>query len=128
MLFAHRALHQYNSYYIIIYYPNTRYSKLTQLFLQKDGMVGEVLFWVMRRVVGDDHYHNRLHQAWVKVYSRMLRTIVPKAISYELQSGLTENQKNRSTGAERIFSTSHTAAKTAIEDESESHEFTGAVV
>ena len=55
--------------------------------LSLDGIVGEVLFWVLKRCVGARVYSQSVHVAWVKIYSRMLRTIVPVAISYELKGG-----------------------------------------
>ena len=52
-----------------------------------DGVVGDVLFWTVRRVVGDDHYTVELHNAWVKVYSRMLKVLVPAGVALELKGG-----------------------------------------
>lgn len=52
-----------------------------------DGVVGEVLFYVLRLCLGPLVYTYDVHRAWVKVYSRMLKVIVPIAISYELKSG-----------------------------------------
>ncbi len=49
--------------------------------------MGDVLFWVMQRVLGRDAYNLQLHLAWVKIYSRMLRTIVPVAVAMELKDG-----------------------------------------
>lgn len=60
-----------------------------------DGIVGEVLFWALRLVVGTEAYTDELHSAWVKVYSRMLRVIVPVAISWELERGSTKAQSTR---------------------------------
>eukprot|EP00981_Chlorochromonas_danica_P001062 scaffold243_cov163-Ochromonas_danica.AAC.15 len=51
------------------------------------GMVGEVLFWAIRQCIGVESYTNEVHQAWVKIYSRMLRTMVPVAVAYELRMG-----------------------------------------
>lgn len=52
-----------------------------------DGVVGEVLFWALKRCLGEACYSAALHRAWVKIYSRMLRTIVPVAVSMELKDG-----------------------------------------
>jgi uncharacterized membrane protein YgcG len=60
-----------------------------------DGIVGEVLFWALRLVVGTEAYTDQLHSAWVKVYSRMLRVIVPVAISWELERGSSKVQSTR---------------------------------
>eukprot|EP01039_Chlorochromonas_danica_P003562 gene3562-3901_t len=51
------------------------------------GLVGEVLFWAIRQCIGLESYTNEVHQAWVKIYSRMLRTMVPVAVAYELKDG-----------------------------------------
>jgi len=59
------------------------------------GIVGEVLFWALRQVVGTEFYTDKMHSAWVKVYSRMLRVIVPVAISWELERGSSKVQSTR---------------------------------
>lgn len=46
-------------------------------------------------MIGYDVYTDEMHSAWVKVYSRMLRIIVPVAISWELQLGSTIAQSSR---------------------------------
>lgn len=51
-----------------------------------DGIVGDVLFWTLRKVIGDDSYTEDVHRVWVKVYSRMLKTIVPAAVAQELRN------------------------------------------
>jgi len=53
------------------------------------GIVGDVLFWTLRKVIGDASYTEEVHRVWVKVYSRMLKTIVPSAVAHELQSDTT---------------------------------------
>jgi hypothetical protein len=49
-----------------------------------DGIVGEVLFWVMKQVLGKELYTAEVHLAWVKLYNRMLQIIMPVAVSLEL--------------------------------------------
>lgn len=49
--------------------------------------MGEVLFWALKRVLGEEIFDAYLHIAWVKIYSRMLRTMVPVAVAHELQQG-----------------------------------------
>jgi hemoglobin-like flavoprotein len=58
------------------------------------GIVGEVLFWALKRVLGTEVFDAFLHIAWVKIYSRMLRTMVPVAVAHELQQG-SVTQKRR---------------------------------
>ena len=48
------------------------------------GVVGEVLFFTLRFVLGSA-FTERVHAAWVKIFCRMLKTMVPVAIAYELQ-------------------------------------------
>lgn len=57
--------------------------------------MGEVLFWALRLVIGYEVYTDEMHSAWVKVYSRMLRVIVPVAIAWELELGSTKAQSSR---------------------------------
>jgi hypothetical protein len=59
-----------------------------------DGIVGEVLFWVLKQVLGATAYTAELHTAWIKIYSRMLKTIVPVAVALELKT---------TTGASSLF-------------------------
>lgn len=49
-----------------------------------DGLVGDVLFWSISRCVGQDVYTDDIHQAFIKIISRMLRTMVPAAVRYEM--------------------------------------------
>jgi hemoglobin-like flavoprotein len=67
-----------------------------------DGTVGEVLFWVLRKIIGDQ-YDSKVHQAWVKVYSRMLRIIVPNAVAMELATGSSFQQKRFGAGDSTMF-------------------------
>lgn len=50
-----------------------------------DGIVGEVLLWALRRCLGPDAFTSEVHVAWLKIYSRMLRIMVPVAVCYERQ-------------------------------------------
>lgn len=90
------------------------------------GIVGEILFWVMRHVLGSYNlpytiriapyttcntsctigastYVQAVHFAWVKVYSRMLTVIVPVAISMELKGGSVMVQERTSYGSSAMF-------------------------
>jgi len=57
--------------------------------------VGEVLFWVLRQVLGAEMYSHAVHMAWVKVYNRMLSIIVPKAVALEVRRGASEEHDDR---------------------------------
>jgi len=67
------------------------------------GVVGEVLFYVLRLCLGPLVYTYDVHRAWVKVYSRMLKIIVPVAISYEIKSGPKLQEKRFGARNSSIF-------------------------
>eukprot|EP01039_Chlorochromonas_danica_P000648 gene648-703_t len=51
------------------------------------GLVGDVLFYTLKRCVGPSIYTSEAHQGWVKVISRMLHTMVPLAVAHEMKIG-----------------------------------------
>jgi len=55
------------------------------------GIVGEVLFYTLKTVLGDT-YSEDVHLAWVKVFSRMLKVMVPVAVAYEMKIGAEKNE------------------------------------
>lgn len=55
--------------------------------------MGEVLFWTLNRCIGSKLYTAELHLAWVKIMSRMLRTMVPVAVAYELRDGSAQSDR-----------------------------------
>lgn len=57
--------------------------------IASDGVVGEVLFYTLRRCLGPE-YDSRTHRAWVKLFSRMLSVIVPCAVQFEMRSGTSQ--------------------------------------
>jgi hemoglobin-like flavoprotein len=50
------------------------------------GVVGDVLFWSIRFLLGP-MYIRLVEQSWVRIYSSMLRIIVPIAVSFEHTHG-----------------------------------------
>jgi hypothetical protein len=48
------------------------------------GIVGEVMFWTLAKVIGQG-YTSKVHEAWVKIFSSLLRVIMPIAVHHELQ-------------------------------------------
>ena len=85
-----------NSYTILIFFVYLLILIDVCIYISDaDGIVGEVLFWALRQVVGTEFYTDKMHSAWVKVYSRMLRVIVPVAISWELERGSSKVQSTR---------------------------------
>ena len=47
------------------------------------GVVGDVLFWCIQLCVGREVFTERTQAAWVRIYSVMLRIIVPVAVLHE---------------------------------------------
>lgn len=50
------------------------------------GIVGEVLFYALRVVLGETTFTDRLYYVWTKIFSRMLAIMVPSALAWELQT------------------------------------------
>jgi len=69
------------------------YNTLVLIF--SDGVVGEVLFFVLHTLLGDEVYSRDLHIAWVKIYNRMIRTIIPVAVALEVNCGASDVQQDR---------------------------------
>lgn len=65
-----------------------------------DGIVGEVLFWTLREVLGIEVYTSNVHTIWIKIFCRMLTVIVPVAVAFELKGDI----------GKRTFETSRAAA------------------
>ena len=51
------------------------------------GIMGEVLMWTLAQVLGPDTFTAQHAKAWVRVYCRMLRIMVPLAVQYEIEDG-----------------------------------------
>lgn len=58
------------------------------------GVVGDVLFWCIKVCVGDTIFTDDVLSAWVKIFSRMLRTIVPIAVQFE-RRGMHQSKQGR---------------------------------
>ena len=56
------------------------------------GITGEVMFWTLRRVLGPKVYTDKCEQSWMKIYSDLLRVIIPVAVAHELANN--EAQKH----------------------------------
>jgi len=81
------------------------------------GVVGEVLFYVMKKIIGPSNYGSKIHMAWVKVYSRMLRIIVPTAVALELETGSSFQLKRLSMADSVMFETSKSADASGADGE-----------
>jgi hemoglobin-like flavoprotein len=47
------------------------------------GVIGEVLFYSLKKCLGEEIYTNSVETSWKKIYSVMLREIVPLVVNYE---------------------------------------------
>ena len=66
------------------------------------GIVGEVMFWTLGKVLGPA-YTPEVHNAWVKIFSSMMKVIVPIAVAHELRDNTSQRvrlEKARDQGAE----------------------------
>lgn len=78
------------------------------------GVVGDVLFYTMRKTIGLDAYSKEVELAWVKIYSAMLAIIVPLVIEYE-RTGVVNRTVERDTGSGGELMDSCTAAALAAD-------------
>lgn len=51
------------------------------------GIMGETLFWALKKALGPSVYDTAAHSIWVRIYSEMLTIIVPKVVEFELKNG-----------------------------------------
>lgn len=52
-----------------------------------------MLFWSLRQVLGPKDYDLNAHRVWIKVYSRMLKVMVPIAVAHELKDGSAQEKR-----------------------------------
>ena len=57
------------------------------------GIVGEVLFFTLRKVLGDEEFDAEVYKIWTKIMSRLLVIMVPSALAHELKSGINQEQR-----------------------------------
>lgn len=50
------------------------------------GIMGEVLFWTLRKCLGDVEFDDSANLVWIKILSCMLKHMVPVAVAYELKT------------------------------------------
>jgi len=55
--------------------------------------VGEVLFWTLEKVLGPIRFDVELLHTWQKIFSRLLRSLVPLALAHELRNGINQEQR-----------------------------------
>lgn len=69
------------------------------------GIVGEVLLWTLRYCLGMA-YTNDVHQAWVRIVSRMLRVMIPCAVAFEMQNNSAQEARLSAFSASKSLSSS----------------------
>lgn len=52
--------------------------------------MGEVLFWALNATLGSTTYNSQLHSIWVRIFSRLLRVIIPVALRLEIDGEIQE--------------------------------------
>lgn len=66
------------------------------------GIIGEILFWTIEQCIGPEAFTVDVHMAWIHVMSRILKTMVPVALRFELEKGSGEIQQMRSKLSEGL--------------------------
>ena len=66
------------------------------------GVIGETLFWTLEKCVGEEAFTVDVHMAWIHVMSRILKTMVPVALKFELERGSSIVQMERSKMHEEL--------------------------
>lgn len=56
------------------------------------GVVGEVMFWTLRKVLGKA-FTSDIHNSWLKIFSGMLKIIVPMALKCEMQNNSAQKKR-----------------------------------
>lgn len=56
------------------------------------AIIGEVMFWTLKRCLGPG-YDSKTHTAWVKIFSKMLKVIVPISITHELENNTAQIER-----------------------------------
>ena len=66
------------------------------------GIIGEILFWTIEQCIGVENFTVDVHMAWIHVMSRILKTMVPVALKFELEKGSGEIQQMRTKLSEGL--------------------------
>lgn len=82
-------------------------------------MVGDVLLWTLRKVMGDEYYTPQLHRIWIKIYSRMLKVLIPAAVSHELHGNNDDQTTTRREATGYFQGQQHSMSASASDDHHE---------
>ena len=66
------------------------------------GIMGEVLIWTLGQVIGPENFTPAHTKAWVRVFCRMIRIMVPLAVQYEIEDGESLRARFSEEGAKEI--------------------------
>lgn len=56
------------------------------------SIIGDVMFWTLGHCLGSA-YNYKTHHAWVKIFSKMLRVMVPISIAFELRNNCSQIER-----------------------------------
>ena len=51
------------------------------------GIMGEVLIWSLNHTLGPSVFTLDCRKAWIRIFCRMIRIMIPSAVQYELENG-----------------------------------------
>jgi hemoglobin-like flavoprotein len=86
------------------------------------GVIGEILFWTLEKCVGEEAFTVDVHMAWIHVMSRILKTMVPVALKFELERGSNNVQLQRTKMYEELSEQIANRSKNGVEDEGDDEE------
>lgn len=88
------------------------------------GVIGEILFWTIEKCIGEEAFTVDVHMAWIHVMSRILKTMVPVALKFELETGSNEVQLKRAQLHEELSEQIASRSKNGVEELDEEEENT----
>ena len=59
------------------------------------GIMGEVLLWSLNHVLGPDIFNIACKKAWIRIFCRMIRIMIPLAVHYEIENGEAQRARMR---------------------------------
>ena len=74
------------------------------------GLIGTVMFYTLKKCLGAD-YTREVDIAWKKIFSRMLKVIVPLAVDHELKSHSVNQKLRLETFSKDSYIFSHDSGK-----------------
>lgn len=84
-------------------------SKLTDIHNKKGikaieyGIMVDCFLWSFNKVLGPTVYTSLCAQAWTRIFSRMIRVMIPLAVTYELQNDIQKDRKIQISSENKPF-------------------------